>query len=130
MRVLSLLCCSLVYSPVYSVQCYPLFCRLVHQLRTPLPLVDRLTYNSVLLHGLLVLVLPLEVHTLVSEVNEGACDCGIVFDPDAHVPSKAKEHVDICEVFAWRPRSHFVGLGVLWDVAIIRAFVPEDSKLG
>ena len=75
-------------------------------------------------------VLPLEVHTLVSEVNEGVCNCSIVFDPDVHVPGKAEECADICEVFAWRPRGHFVCLGVLWDVAIICAFVPEDSELG
>ena len=88
-------------------------------------------YDSVfeLLHGLLMLVLPLEVHALASEVNKGACNCGIVFDPDAHVPGKAKECTDICEVFAQRPRGHFVSLGVLWDMAIICAFVPEDSKL-
>ena len=93
---------------------------------------SRGVYDSIfeLLHGLLVPVLPLEVHTLASEVNKGVCNHSIVFDPDVHVPGEAKECADICEVFAQRPRGHFVGLRVLWDAAIIHAFVPEDSKLG
>jgi len=48
-------------------------------------------------------------------------------DPDAHVTSDAKKSADVGEILAFGPVVNFCDFGVIRDLALVIASVPEDG---
>jgi hypothetical protein len=74
------------------------------------------------------LVLPDKEGAFASEIDKRACNCRISLDPNAHVPGEAKKSVDIGKGLAVGPVTDLGNLGVIRDMALVVALVPEDNN--
>jgi hypothetical protein len=73
------------------------------------------------------LIFPSECFALASQINEGASNGGIIFDPNAHETCGAEKGADISNGAASRPIADSRDLRVVWDVAIEVALVAEND---
>ena len=81
------------------------------------------------LHGFLMWCFPYKGGGFVGKVDEQAGNGRIIFDPDTHVTSNAKEGTDVRKVLTSWPVVDFVNLGVVRDAAFMVALVYENGDL-